>query len=209
MRGIRSAAIATLVASTLALGTASTSLAGVLNGHGDAFNAIAGTVPFNNGTGLSGTVDYAVFTSAAFNSNFAGLGYVPGDSLVYTFQVFSQGSVAVTGFELLALSDANTIGSFDIGNVPPTSSAFVGLDAQWLFAAGIPGGQSSWGLAFSSSVEPIVAFFEILGAPEALLAAGLPKPFGVADVPEPNAVGAILAAALAGLGWLRRRRRAS
>ena len=73
-----------------------TSQAGILNGHGAAYGGVTGSVPFNNGVGLSGTIDYAVFTANAFNANFAGLGYVPGDALVYTYQVNVAGNLGVS-----------------------------------------------------------------------------------------------------------------
>jgi hypothetical protein len=204
MTPIRSAAIAALVSSTLILGAAPAAVAGVLNGHAAAFGGIAGTVAFNDGFGLAGTVDYAVFTAGAFNANFGGLGYVPGDGLVYTYQIESTGRVDVVALEVILAGAANTIGSFDIGDVGPTASAFVGGDAQWLFGDTLSAGQSSWGLAFSTPDEPIVGFYEVFGEAASTLVAGIPTPHSFA-VPEPGTLGLLLSAALAGLGWRRRR----
>jgi hypothetical protein len=173
-----------LVASLLALlSLASDSQAGILNGHGAAFGGVTGTVPFNNGVGLSGTIDYAVFSAGAFNANFGGLGYVPGDLLVYTYQVFVAGSLGVSA-EIVGVSNpANTIGTFDIGDQDAFSASFT-PNARWLFAPEIPTGMSSWGLAYSSPKLPIVgASLTIDGGTQALVA-GVPTP-GPISIPEP------------------------
>jgi hypothetical protein len=162
------------------------SQAGILNGHAAAFGGVAGAVPFNNGVGLSGTIDYAVFTAGAFNANFAGLGYVPGDALVYTYQVNVTGSLGVSA-EIVGLANAaNTIGTFNIGDQNASSASFT-PNARWLFSPEIPTGMSSYGLAFSSPRLPIVgASLTIDGGTQALVA-GVPTP-GPINVPEPAAV---------------------
>jgi hypothetical protein len=106
-----------LIASLLSVfSLASFAQAGILNGHGAAFGGVTGSVPYNNGLGLSGTIDYAVFSAGAFNANFAGLGYVPGAALVYTYQVNVLGNLGVSA-EIIGISNpANTIGTFDIGD---------------------------------------------------------------------------------------------
>jgi hypothetical protein len=162
---------------------ASRSDAGLLNGHGAAFGGVTGTQPFNNGVGLSGTIDYAVFTAGDFNANFAGLGYVPGDALVYTYQVEVTGSLGVS-VELVGIGNpANTIGTFNIGDQNASSASF-NPNARWFFSPEIPTGMSSWGLAFSSPQLPIVgAALTIDGGTQALVA-GVPTP-GPIMVPEP------------------------
>lgn len=173
-----------LVASLLSLSMlASVSRAGILNGHGAAFGGVTGSVPFNNGLGLSGTIDYAVFTANNFNANFAGLGYVPGDALVYAYQVNVAGSLGVSA-EIIGISNpANTIGTFDIGDQNALSASFT-PNARWLFSPEIPTGMSSWGLAFSSPQLPIVgASLTIDGGTQALVA-GVPTP-GPLQIPEP------------------------
>ncbi len=161
--------------------------AGTLNGHGAAFGGVTGSVPFNNGVGLSGTIDYAVFTAPAFNANFCGLGYVPGDALVYTYQVVVTGSLGVSA-EIVGISNpANTIGTFgplNAGDVDASSASFT-PNARWLFSPEIPTGLSSFGLAFSSPNLPIVgASLTIDGGTQALVA-GVPTPGPVPIVPEP------------------------
>jgi hypothetical protein len=187
----------------LAIGFASATQAGILNGHGAAYGGVTGSVPFNNGVGLSGNIDYAVFTSADFNANFAGLGYVPGGPLVYAYQVEATGSRNVSA-EIIGVSNpAHTIGAFDIGDVAPSSSSFT-PNARWLFAPGIATGMSSWGLAFSSSNLPIVgASLTIDGGTQALVA-GVPTP-GPISIPEPASLW-LVASGLA-VSAIRRRRR--
>jgi hypothetical protein len=181
---------------------ASTSQAGILNGHAAAYNSVTGSVPFNNGVGLSGTIDYAVFTAANFNANFAGLGYVPGDALVYTYQVNVVGSLGVST-EIIGISNpANTIGTFDIGDQDASSASF-SPNARWFFSPEIPTGLSSWGLAFSSPNLPIVgAALTIDGGTQALVA-GVPTPGPIA-VPEPASLSLLGLLSFAGM---RRRSR--
>lgn len=162
------------------------SLAGILNGHAAAYGGVAGSVPFNNGLGVSGNVDYAVFTADAFNANFGGLGYVPTDAFVYTYQVESTGPEGLSA-EIIGVSNpAHTIGTFDIGDVNAASASFT-PNARWLFAPEIATGTTSWGLAFSSPALPIVgASLTIAGGMQSLVA-GVPTP-GPFSVPEPGSL---------------------
>jgi hypothetical protein len=93
-----------IAVASIMIGAAMSAEAGILNGHGAAFGGVTGSVPFNNGVGLSGTIDYAVFTANSFNANFGGLGYVPGDALVYTYQVFVTGGLGVSA-EIVGVSN--------------------------------------------------------------------------------------------------------
>lgn len=189
---------------SITMGAASIAQAGILNGHGSALGGVTGSVAFNNGVGLSGSIDYAVFTANAFNANFGGLGYVPGDALVYTYQISVTGSLGVSA-EIVGVSNpANTIGTFDIGDVSPSSSSFT-PNARWLFAPEIPTGMTSWGLAFSSPSLPIVgAALTIDGGTQALVA-GVPTP-GPVPLPEPGSV-SLAASGLAACCLSRSRRR--
>lgn len=178
-RGISNFAVVALMVAVLS----PSSRAGLLNGHAAAYDNVTGNVPFNNAVGLSGSIDYAVFTAAAFSANFGGLGYVPGDALVYTYQVNVVGSLGVSA-EIVGVSNpANSIGTFDIGDVDALSASFT-PNARWLFSPEIPTGMSSWGLAFSSPNLPIVgASLTIDGGTQALVA-GVPTPGPIA-LPEP------------------------
>lgn len=178
-----------------------TAQAGILNGNANAYSGVTGSVPFNNGVGLSGSIDYAVFTAADFNTSFAGLGYVPGDALVYTYQVNVIGSLGVSA-EIVGVSNpANTIGTFNIGGQNASSASFT-PNARWLFSPEIPTGTSSWGLAFSSPNLPIVgASLTVDGGTQALVA-GVPTP-GPIGVPEPASMALL---AVGGILWTLRRR---
>lgn len=160
----------------------------ILNGHPDAFGGVAGTVPFNNGVGLSGTIDYAVFTAADFNANFAGLGYAPGDLLVYTYQLHVTGTSGASA-EIIGVSNpANTIGTFNIGDQNASSASF-NPNARWLFSPEVSTGMSSWGLAFSSPNLPIVGASLTVNGGTSALVAGVPTPGPIALVPEPASWG--------------------
>ncbi len=177
--------------------------AGILNGHGSAYAGWTGSVPFNNGFGLSGSVDYSVFTAAAFNANFAGLGYVPGGAVVYTYQVNVDGSLGVSAEIVGIANPANTIGTFDIGDQNASSAAFT-PNATWLFSPEIPTGMTSWGLAFSSPNTPVSgASLTVDGGTQALIF-GIPTP-GSDPIPEPASL-ALLASAFAA-SLLRRKAR--
>jgi hypothetical protein len=164
----------------------STCQAGILNGHAAAYSGVTGSVPFNNGLGLSGTIDYAVFTAAAFSANFGALGYVPNSALVYTYQVENSGSLHISAETIGVSNPASAIGTFNIGNVN-ASSASLTPNAQWLFAPGIAPGQSSWGLAFSSPNIPIVGASLTIDGGTPALVAGVPTPGPIA-IPEPTSI---------------------
>jgi hypothetical protein len=182
-----------VAAASILLG-ASAAQAGILNGHADALAGATGSVPFNNGVGLSGTIDFSVFTAAAFNSNFAGLGYVPGAPFVYTYQVIVGGTLGVSA-EIIGITNAaNTIGTFDIGGVDASSAAFT-PNARWLFSPEIPGGSSSYGLAFSSPQLPIVGGSLTVDGGTTAFAAGVPTPGP--SVPEPGSLLLLASGALA------------
>lgn len=193
-----------IAAASILVGAISSVQAGILNGHAAAYSGVTGSVPFNNGVGLFGTIDYAVFTASDFNANFAGLGYVPGDDLVYTYQVNVSGNLAVTQEVVGVANPANTIGTFDIGDVDASSASFT-PNARWFFATGIPTGMTSWGLAFSSPNLPIVgASLTVNGGTQALVA-GVPTP-GPIPFPEPGSL-VLLASAMSACCLRRGHRR--
>jgi hypothetical protein len=179
-----------------------TSQAGVLNGHGAAYGGWTGTTPFNNGFGLSGTLDYAVFTAANFNANFGGQGYVPGDSLVYTYQLFVTGTLNSSAELVGVINPANTIGSFNIGGVAPSSASFT-PNARWNFAGGITTGSNSYGLAFSSPNIPIFGSSLTFDGGTPAAAAAVPTSGPIA-IPEPTTLG-LAGLCIAALSLARRR----
>ena len=184
--------------------------ASLLN-HPDAFNdgngpfggAWTGSVPYTNGT-LTGTIDFAVFTAANFNSNYGGLGYVPGDALVYTYQVNNTGTHFVSAEIVGIANPANTIGTFDIGDVDASSAALT-PNAEWLFSPSIPTGQSSFGLAFSSPRAPMSGVARTVNNGSSDLSFGVPTP-GPNNIPEPTTFALLLAGVGASM-VLRRRDR--
>ena len=173
--------------------TASAGFAGTLNAHPDAYGGVTGSVAFNNGAGISGAIDFAVFTAADFNANFSGLGYVPSDPLVYTYQLLVEGRSGITKFIVyLNGNPANHIGSFDLGGQAPSVSQFICCPegAQWSFALpGVAGGTTSWGLAFSSPNSPLFGSAEVFAESSSTVVAGVPSPSTIlAPVPEPSSL---------------------
>ncbi len=204
-RVIRTGALALGLVGAVSFGSSAS--AGVLNGHASAFNdgngpsagAWTATTAFDNGVGLSGTVEWSVFGPGAFP--FAGYTPTAGE-LAYAFQVFSTGTSAIHS---LTLNDPNggadNIGTFaDLAGEAPTSVA-LGTQAEWNFL-GLDAGENSIGLAFSSIKTPASLFGVVVNGGSFAVAIPLPVP-GSVDIPEPASV------ALMGLGGLMMLRRRS
>ena len=202
---MRAVSIAAVIVGAVILGNPSVSVAGPFANHPDALsNELTGSAPFNDGVGHTGVVDYAVFTAGDFNANFSGFGYVPGDAFVYAYQMLAtNGTYDITGFVVHLQGSANTIGTFKMGDVAPSTTQFVGAAAQWLFMTGLEDGQTSWALVFSSPELPIFGFGEILPPPIPYPNyVAVPIPYA-APVPEPGSL-ALLATGAA-TAYIRRR----
>jgi len=160
-------------------------------------------VSFDNGLGLEGDLDFAVFTAANFNANFAGMGYVPGDSVVYTYQLINSsdpGTDNLSAQIVGIINAANTIGTFDIGDVNASSSSFVGLNAQWLFNPEISLGETSWGLAFSSPNVPMSGAGLTVDGGASVFLLDIPTPSDI-PIPEPTSLALLVVAGM--MMWLR------
>jgi hypothetical protein len=170
------------------------SYAGILSGHPDAYGGWTGTVAFNNGLGLHGTLDYAVFTAGQFNANFSGLGYVPSDAVVYAYQLFNDDAPALD-ISRLTVDDvlpASGIGSFNLntytpGGIAPTGASFVGGDARWTFNNEIPPSTSSFGLAYSSPNLPENTIGIVIDGGTPALVLEIPAPSDI-PIPEPTSL---------------------
>ena len=153
-----------------------------MNGHVDAFGGFTGSVAFDDGLGLEGYIDFAVFTASDFNANYGGLGYVPGDALVYTYQIESEGDMDITALRVfLGGAAANTIGFFGplvAGAIEPFTAAFDPSEAEWVFDPALDG--VSFGLAYSSPLLPGVGSFEVFGLrSSSLVALGYRSPLRI------------------------------
>jgi PEP-CTERM motif len=168
-----------------------------------------GSVHYDNGNDLIGDIDFAVFTRADFLANYGGLGYVPSlypsGGLVYAYQLFSTGPDA-TSAEIVGITNpANTIGSWDFGDVAPTTAAFVGTNARWTFSTPAIGtGQSSWGLAYSSAYNPMSGAGLVIDGGGSVVQFGLPTP-STSAIPEPASLTLMVVSGLLFLVWRRRK----
>jgi hypothetical protein len=175
------------------------------NGLGPSGGAWRGTSPYVN-DGLNGTIDWAVFTRAAFDLAFPGNGYVsPADELVYAHQIFSAGpAVGVTGMDIfLAGYPAGNGGSYSISGIPLTEvpAVFAYADstlASYILASETDPATPSEGLVYSSPNVP-----QLTGIPIVVdggLSASGELPIGIPSenpIPEPTTgIIALMAAAL-------------
>jgi hypothetical protein len=117
-----------------------------------------GNTLFDNGEGLTGSVDWAVFGPGVFPFG----GYSPTDSYTYVYQIHATG-VAVSQFSVALEGRANGLGWFSdeahgvTGDLPTEDSWIYDPpegSANWFFG-GILGGSSSRGLVFSSPSPPM------------------------------------------------------
>lgn len=208
-----------VVTCALALSAAVPTVAGILNGNPFAYNdgngpasgAWTGSLSFNNGNGLEGDLDFAVFTTDVFDTQFGGLGYVPSayptGGLVYTYQLTNTAGAngdAISAEIVGITNPANTIGSFDIGDVMPSLTTFSSGNATWQYNPTIPIAMTSWGMAFSSPNAPMYGASLTIDGGGSATTVGIPTP-GPNAIPEPCSLGLwAVCGALALLGWRRR-----
>lgn len=199
-----------------------TAEAGVLAAHPSAYNdgmgpaggAWRGTAPFANGD-LAGTVDWAVFTAATFNTVFAGGGYVaPAGELVYTHQIFTTDTIppiiGASGMSIaLPGNPAGNGGGFSAGGVTGVPVFLAYADswiADWSLTDETDALTPSEGLAYSSTNSPQLTGVPVVvdGGTSAatILPLGIPGPN---TIPEPTTL--IMASAAVVLLLIDRRGR--
>ena len=193
----------------LSLFAISPAYSGPLNGDGLAI--LSGTTPFTgpvvDGKQLLGTVDYAVYTYAAFQAEWGGLGYVPtlGED-VYTYQVIIDGALPVSHLSVHVENPADNPGAFALGGGQAPSTFSIGpggpTSSDWFFAPEAPVLTS--GLAFSSPYAPIPRFGSLVDGGTTAFVIPLPTP-GSNPIPEPATVTLVLAAAIFALPMAVRR----
>jgi hypothetical protein len=181
------------------------------NGSGPSGGAWRGTSPYVN-DGLNGTIDWAVFTRAAFDLAFPGNGYVsPANELVYAHQIFSAGpAIGVTGMDIfLAGYPAGNGGSYSISGVPLTEVPAVFAFADSTLASYILAGETdpvtpSEGLVYSSPNIP-----QLTGTPIVVdggLSASGELPIGIpSEVPIPEPTTGLIASLTAAFVFAFRR----
>jgi len=173
------------------------------------FDPPANTSP----SGLTGTIDWAVWAPNTFPGGFTGYTPTAGE-LVYTYQINVTGADPLSQNIVLTVNQAGNIGDFSgdagfgsVAGVAPSLSQLIPFDsAQWSFVPGINGGSSSAGLAFSSPFTPEMSV-SVQIDDGTFAVAMVPAPSGPL-IPEPGS----MALASCGFGvlavyWLRRRSR--
>ncbi|MHC4984540.1 MAG: PEP-CTERM sorting domain-containing protein [Planctomycetota bacterium] len=185
---------------------AATAGAGALDGHASAFDdgsiVWTGSTAFDNGTGVAGYIDWAVFAPGDFP--FGGSGYAPtAGEMVYVYQLFSTGTDSVSSFSVALENPADNVGSFTglSGDAVINALLVPAVKAEWQFA-GITTGNNSEGLAFSSPYVPKDLFGLVIDGGTFSVAIPLPTPSD-AEIPEPATMSVL---ALGGLALLRRRK---
>jgi hypothetical protein len=179
---------------------------GVTTWHGstDFVDGISGT--------LEGSVDWAVFGPGDFPVAFGGYAPTFGE-LVYTYQINVTGSSILSSLSVAidAGQPVNNIGSFTGGGVSgtSTSAAFFSPaatpDTAVYQFAGIGTGETSVGLAYSSSHVPMEFFGSVLNGGLGAFVDPLPSP-SPTPIPEPSTVMLAMCGMFAVVGWNIRKR---
>ena len=176
--------------------------AGVLDGNSGAYINWTGSVAFDNGSGISGTMDYCVFRPGQFSDS----GYTQGPSqFVYAYQLFSTGTDALSSFAMMVQNAAHTPGTMaDLPGVGALSSIIsAGAEVEWVFdSPGINTGQNSVGLVFQSPNIPEWLLGTVVDGGGFAYAYPLPAPS--TEIPEPATM--LLLGAGGAMAMLRRRR---
>ena len=171
----------------------SPALSGPLNGDANAIPGFTGTTAFNNGVGLSGTVDYAVYTYAAFQAEWGGLGYAatPGED-VYVYQVVPDpASFVVSHLSVKIVNPADNVGNFALGGgVAPTTES--------LGAGGPPAADYFSAIQFRQAAHQRPGVFQSVCPDFVIWLGGRPRHVSIRDpvafsgraagIPEPSTI---------------------
>lgn len=181
---------------------------------GSAISGSTGTAAFDDGQGLSGTIDYAVFDKTDFDTLFANSTVSVGaNELAYVYQLDNTGSDFVSqnrisGFNtsVTDIGWANVVGG--IGEVDPSSVNLVvpppfGI-ADWFYAApnNIDSGEISAAMVLTSTNLPGGTTLDVVFNGGGTATASVIAP-GNVTIPEPASV-ALLGIGIAA-GLFRRR----
>ena len=162
--------------------------AGILPGHADAYSS--GITPFDNGLGLAGDVEWAVFAPGDFTIDTGGT-WAPGSGeMAYVYQVYSSGTDAVSKYEVPLMNPAGNIGAFEAvgitGIIPSGMSLIAPGSAMWQFLSdGIDQEENSRALVYSSPTIPIDLYSIVVNGGTYTLAIPVPSP-GSEPIPEPS-----------------------
>lgn len=186
--------------------------AGTLASSTNSLPAFTGITSFSNPDGLDGDIEYAVFTTAGFATEFPASGFspLPGDTHVYAFQVFNNGPgtdfVSAQISAPVSVAAQGAIGDFeeDPADIGTSLRGFVGASAQWLFTdlteGFIDNGEESGILVYSSPFGPTGGYLVTINGGTTTTTSG-PVP-GVV-IPEPAS--ALVCGVLALVAVVRRR----
>lgn len=173
---------------------------------GAAIPGSTGSAAYSNGN-LSGVMDFAVFTEAAFEAIYTSFD-VPLGELAYVYEIENTGTDAVSASFVSPVHSSFTgIGNdATLGGVAPTSQTFAAsVTAQWDFVGqgnNIGQNQFSTALVLTSPVQPgsLTGFRVVNGGGSALVQV-------VAPVPEPVSFIVWTGISASALVMSRRRRR--
>ncbi len=168
---------------------------------------------FLNPTGLTGTIDYAVWAPGTFPGSFAGFS---ASDYVYAYQLHETGLAPLSSVSIVLTGPADTlnIGDFSgnngfgpVAGNPSIAAFIIPFDsANWSFD-GVAQGNSTDGLAFSSPNGPIWSTGSTIDDGSVGILIPVPSPNPI-RVPEPATVTlASFGLAVLIFQWLRRRGR--
>jgi hypothetical protein len=177
---IIAAAVALLVAIALFAGTASAAFdpAGI-------YGTWSGTSTFDNGDGLSGHVDWIVYGPDGFP--YTGYLETPGE-LTYAYQVFNEGTHAISEFIIPTPNPLDNIDSFSEGGIAGYAPVEPPVAPDWYFSdtpgSAIPTGGASEGLVYSSPNVPETYYYIVINGGTVAIGDGIPAPSST-SIPEP------------------------